>query len=84
MSRFLISLASLVDFFVISMPVPTLQPVSPNGQGADPAEDGNAAEEAPGEGFALGLHVRGEGEETAGEEGADAAPGGGKGLRDAV
>ena len=62
-------------FFVVSMvdPILALQPVAANEQRSDPADQGEAAKEAPCQSLALGMDVRRERKEAAGDEGPDAA-----------
>jgi len=75
---------SVIGAVLIADPVVALETTVPDGQGAQPAEEGDAAEDAPGESLALGMDVDGEGEQPAGHEGPDASAGCGQRLSHAV
>jgi len=60
---------------IIAFQLPSL-----HGQGPEPTRKRNSPEQAPGNGLTLRLDPRGEGEEPARDEGADAPAGSGEGL----
>ncbi|KYK58933.1 hypothetical protein DCS_00060 [Drechmeria coniospora] len=80
----LCSVIAAPSVFVVLVPVVTLQTWAADEEGTDAAEEGQAAKEAPREGFAFGTHVGRKGKEATRHDGPDAATEGGEGLGDAV